>query len=50
MIVQDHPNVEEYLARFLLSLRQETLLDDVETFEPTIRGTGLTEAEAELLR
>jgi len=50
MNVQEYPNTEEYLARFLLTLRKQALVSDEETFEASVRENGLLEAEVELLQ
>lgn len=50
MNIHDHPNVKEYLAHFLLTLRKHTILTDQSCFEVQAHGQGLSDDDLALLR
>lgn len=50
MNIHDHPNVKEYLAHFLLTLRKHTVLTDRSCFEVEVHDQGLSEDDLSLLQ
>lgn len=50
MNIHEHPNVKEYLAHFLLTLRKHTVLTDETCFEVQVRDAGLSPDELDKLR
>lgn len=50
MNIHEHPNVKEYLAHFLLTLRKHTVLTDETVFEIEHRDDALCQETVEKLR
>jgi hypothetical protein len=50
MNIHEHPNVKEYLAHFLLTLRKHTVLTDETCFEVQARDGELRPEEIDELR
>lgn len=50
MNIYEHPNVKEYLAHFLLTLRKHAVLESTDLFHVEIRDEELDARSVELLK
>lgn len=50
MKIQEHPNVREYLTRFLLHVQKHAIVEETREFEVEVREEPLSPDTAEMLQ